>query len=144
MVMLHMLFYFQLANIIWGDAGESDDHTVPYPNENEKKPPATFGVNNKDWNQEVTDVKPTEQTASGAKIQFHGNKQEHSTNLDINEGLPGTGFSMGSWSDLSSSNAAKTNQDSMGTKISSNFIEIIEYDTSRCGTTARSSGSLLC
>lgn len=103
----------ELANIIWGDAGESDDHTVPYPNENEKKPPATFGVNNKDWNQEVTDVKPTEQTASGAKIQFHGNKQEHSTNLDINEGLPGTGFSMGSWSDLSSSNAAKTNQDSM-------------------------------
>ena len=22
---------FQLANIVWGEAGESDDHIVPYP-----------------------------------------------------------------------------------------------------------------
>lgn len=127
-VMFYILFYFQLANIIWGEAQESDDHTVPYPNENDKKPPATFGVNNKDWSQEVANVKPTVQTASGIEIQFHGNKQEHCTNLDINEGLAGTGFAMGSWSDLSSSNAAKTNQDSMGTEcqtVSLEFLNVI-------------------
>ena len=89
-------------------------------------------------------LSPIEQTASGAKPQFHGNKQEHGTNLDINEGLFGTGFAAGSWSDLSSS-AAKTNQDSTGTKkISYNFTEIIEYYSLRCGTTIGSSSSVLC
>lgn len=128
MVMFHhVLFYFQLTNIIWGEAGESDDHTVPYPDENDKKKSTIFGGSDKNWNQEVADVKHTEQRASGAKTQFHGSKQEHGTNLDINEGLSGTGFSM--WPDLSLSNAAKTNQDSTGTKILYNLIEIIEYYT---------------
>ena len=141
----HISLYFQLANIIWGEAGESDDHTVPYPNKNEKKIPAIFGVSNKDWNQEGAYVKPIEQTASGAKTLFHGNKQEHGTNLDINEGLSGTGFAAGSWSDLSSSSAVKTNQDSTGTKkILYNFTEIIEYYSLRCGTTIGSSSSVLC
>ena len=39
-----MMDCFQLANIIWGEGGESDDHIVPYPEVNEDV------SNKKEWN----------------------------------------------------------------------------------------------
>ena len=53
---------FQLANIVWGEAGESDDHIVPYPE-------ASEDLNDKkEWNQEASATKLIEQRRIEASI----------------------------------------------------------------------------
>ncbi|XP_073151377.1 protein LNK2-like isoform X2 [Henckelia pumila] len=52
----------ELTNIIWGEAGESDDHIVPYANQNEEKHLVLFGdLANKEINIETSGVGPIEQ-----------------------------------------------------------------------------------
>lgn len=107
----------ELTNIIWGEAGESEDHIVPYPEGNE------VCRNKRGLNQEAKTTKPTEQKTSGVKVDLYGRKLESSSNYTSNEGIPTSGFEMGSWPDLSSSNAAKPDQDSMGTEVSKSLAE---------------------
>ena len=56
----------QLANIIWGDATESDDHIVPFPEASEDL------CNKKEWNQEAAGVTLVEQKKPEAKIDIQG------------------------------------------------------------------------
>ncbi|KAH7548516.1 hypothetical protein JRO89_XS14G0145900 [Xanthoceras sorbifolium] len=120
MMMLDTI-YLQLTDIIWGEAGEADDHIVPYQEGNEN-----YG-NNKAWSQEPASIKPTERKATGAKIDFNGKKLESVSNFNSNERNSPSGFGMDSWSDLSLSNAAQADQDSMGTEVTDNVAEITKF-----------------
>ncbi|KAB2627428.1 hypothetical protein D8674_021046 [Pyrus ussuriensis x Pyrus communis] len=94
----------ELANIIWGEAGESDDHIVPYNEASEDY------CNKKEWKQESHNMKPTEQKIHGSKIDLQDRKLESSSNFDMGEGISTSEFGMDSWPDLSLSNVAKSEQ----------------------------------
>ncbi|KAK9912890.1 hypothetical protein M0R45_036724 [Rubus argutus] len=97
----------ELANIIWGEACESDDHIVPYPE-------ASDDYRDKmDHNQESDTIKPTEQKTPGAKIELHGREPESSSNFETGEGISTSGFGTDSWPDLSLSSFEKTEQHCM-------------------------------
>lgn len=115
---------FQLANIIWGEADESGDHIVPYPE-------ASENYRKKEWTQEAATNKPTEQRTARAKTDLHGIKLESSSNLETNGEISTSGFGLDSWPDLSLSNTVKAEPDSMGTGVSNNLTEISTYNSTR-------------
>lgn len=115
----------ELSNILWGEGAESGDHIVPYPEASEDY------HNKKQWKQDAANIKPTEQRTAGSKIDLYGRKLESSSDLDTNEDLTASGFGMDSWPDLSLSNAAKTDPDSMGTEVSNDLTESSKYNSSR-------------
>ncbi|KAL3622608.1 hypothetical protein CASFOL_034019 [Castilleja foliolosa] len=107
----------ELTNIIWGEAGENDDHIVPY-DKIELKPPVLYGD-------------PTKKEASHHSLEQKKRtvKTEHATKLESNPkhdtGEPPVGLGGDLWPDghePSSSNAAKADQDSTSdiTKIFKN------------------------
>jgi hypothetical protein len=100
---------------------------VPYPDASEDY------RNKKEWNQDAANIKPTEQRKAGSKIGLHGRKLESSSDLDTNEDITASGFGMDSWPDFSLSNAAKTDQDSMGTEVSNDLTESGKYNSRRSG-----------
>ncbi|CAK9145465.1 unnamed protein product [Ilex paraguariensis] len=123
-----------LTNRKWGEGGESDDHIVPYPDGSEEKSHGLYrDLISKEWNQEAADIKHAERKKSAAKNESHGGKLEGNSQKRTNEGLHTTGFGMDIWPDLSLSNTAKTDQDSMDTEASNNLIEISQYDSSTGG-----------
>ncbi|KAI4323523.1 hypothetical protein L6164_023120 [Bauhinia variegata] len=115
----------ELANIIWGEAGDSDDHIVPCPEASEDL------KNKKEWNQEAAGNKLTEHKKQEAKTDFHGRKTESSSNLNNSGGISASGFGANSWTDLSLSNAVKTDQGSLGKEVTKNLYEICEYSSPR-------------
>ncbi|XP_054792341.1 protein LNK2-like isoform X2 [Prosopis cineraria] len=115
----------ELANIIWGEAGASDDHIVPYP-----EVTADLG-NKKEWNLEATSIKLTEQKRPEVKIDVHCRKPGSTSKLDSSGGLSASGYDTNSWPDLSLSTAAETGQGSLGTEVSKTFSEIRTFNSSR-------------
>ncbi|KAL3599648.1 hypothetical protein D5086_007566 [Populus alba] len=115
---------FQLTNIIWGEAEDSDDHIVPYPEASEDY------CKKKESSEEASTIKSSEQKAPGAKVDTDGRKLESISNVDTSEGTSSLGLDMDRWPNLSSRNAAKTEQDSLETSISNNLTEITKLDSS--------------
>ncbi|KAH8512682.1 hypothetical protein H0E87_006102 [Populus deltoides] len=115
---------FQLTNIIWGEAEDSDDHIVPYPEASEDY------CKKKESSEEASTIKSSEQKAPGAKVDTDGRKLESISNVDTSEGNSSLGLDMDRWPDLSSPNAAKTEQDSLETSISNHLTEITKLDSS--------------
>ncbi|KAG6677095.1 hypothetical protein I3842_14G008600 [Carya illinoinensis] len=103
-------------DMIWGEGGESGDHIVPYPEASQDY------HDKKVCNQQAADIKPSEQRTAGATIALHGRRLESGSDLDTNANNASV-FSADSWPDLSLSNAAKTDQDSMGAEVSNNLID---------------------
>ncbi|KAH1210665.1 Protein LNK2 [Glycine max] len=98
----------ELANIVWGEVGEGDDHIVPYPE-------ASEDLNDKkEWSQEASATKLIDQKRIEAKTDFHQGKLGSSSKLDIIEGQSASESGTNSWPDLSLSTAAKTDQGSLG------------------------------
>lgn len=118
---------FQLTNIIWGEAGESDDHIVPYNDQIEEKPSNLFGDHpKKETKQQTSNTSPPEKKNPPTKAE-HG--VELDTNSKYDSGEPATGFDHTSWSDgpdPSSSNVSKAEQDSAGATISKNITKSSE------------------
>ncbi|RYR32404.1 hypothetical protein Ahy_A10g046978 isoform A [Arachis hypogaea] len=114
----------ELANIIWGEAGENDDHIVPYPEGNEDL------SNKKEWNQEAG-TKLNEQKKPEDKTNFHERKIGSSSNHDTGGGLSGSGYGKDSWPDLSLSTVDKIDQGSLGTEVSKNLSELGKFSSSR-------------
>ncbi|KAJ6694762.1 PROTEIN LNK1 [Salix koriyanagi] len=115
---------FQLTNIIWGEADDCDDHIVPYPKASEDY------CKKKESSEEASTIKSSEQKAPGAKVDIEGRELESISNVDTIEGTSALGLDMDRWPDFSSSNAAKTEQDSLATSISNNLTDITELDSS--------------
>lgn len=113
----------ELDNIVWDEAGESDDHIVPYQEGSEAY------RSKKEWNQETANVKPTEQKAAVAKTDLPGGKLGSCSSLNIDGGFSTSSTGIGSWPKLSLSNAAKAEQDSLGTEDSNNMAEVTKYSS---------------
>ncbi|XP_051152345.1 protein LNK2 isoform X2 [Andrographis paniculata] len=122
----------ELTNIIWGEAGESDDHIVPYPDQIEEKQPALFGeLSKKETNQQLSNNSPTELKKPLVKSE-PGVEVNEKSKYDISK--PATGFGVDSWPDgpaPSSSNATKGDLESTGMTVSSNIIKSSKYGSSR-------------
>ena len=119
---------FQLSNIIWGEAGEGEDHIVPYPDANEEKSLGSYGdCIKKEKNQEAVDVKTAEQKKPATQSDLHGLTLQSSSQYDTNEDLPAMEFGVDSWPDLSLPGAAKANEDTMGTETSNNVTDICKH-----------------
>ncbi|XP_047178020.1 protein LNK2 [Vigna umbellata] len=116
----------ELANIIWGEGGESDDHIVPYPEINKDV------SNKKEFNQEASTTKLTELKRPEAKSDFYERKLGSSSNLDNSVELPVSGYGTDAWPDLSLSSSAKIDQGTLGTEVSKNFRELGKF-SSRIG-----------
>ncbi|RDX69660.1 Protein LNK2 [Mucuna pruriens] len=107
----------EFANIVWGEAGGSDEHIVPYPEASEDL------HDKKEWNQESSATKLIEQKRIEAKTGFHQGKLGSSSKLDIIEGQSAPESGTNSWPDLSLSSAAKIDQGSLGAEVSKNLEE---------------------
>ena len=59
MVIWTLLSCFQLTDIVWGEAGETDDHIVPCQERSENYP------SKKEWSQETTTKKSIETKKPG-------------------------------------------------------------------------------
>ncbi|WVZ01817.1 hypothetical protein V8G54_022623 [Vigna mungo] len=105
----------ELANIVWGEAGESDDHIVPYEEASEDLRAE------KKWNQEASPSKLIEQKRTETKTDFYPEKLGSSSKFDIVEGQSASESGTNSWPDLSLSSAAKTDQGSWGAEVSKNL-----------------------
>lgn len=110
----------ELTDIIWDEAGEGDDHIVPYPDASEAKK----------WSQEANNSKSNEQKAPGTKADIIGRKLGDSLNFDSSEGPSASGFDIDSWPNLSLSTTSKVDQDSLDTSLSNNLTEIAKFDSS--------------
>ncbi|KAG8363698.1 hypothetical protein BUALT_Bualt19G0049500 [Buddleja alternifolia] len=114
----------KLTNIIWGEAGECDDHIVPYPEQVEERPPLLFGdPTKKETNRETANVSPVERKKPIIKSE-HGVKLNNNSKYD--PGDPATGLALSSWPDETNPSlldAAKADQDSMGNAASNNITK---------------------
>ncbi|KAG9150678.1 hypothetical protein Leryth_008140 [Lithospermum erythrorhizon] len=120
----------EITNIIWGEARESDDHIVPYPDANEEKHSNSFGdQTKKGWDEEAHSIKPD--GADFREPELKGNpKYEEDECLEDGLGLE-------SRPSASISNSTKTEQDSTRMGASSNLTEIPECNASKRGETSR-------
>ncbi|KAL2491744.1 dentin sialophosphoprotein-related [Abeliophyllum distichum] len=110
-------------NIIWGEAGESDDHIVPYPDQIKEKPPILFrDYSKKESNQEISVVTPLEKKKRTIRTE-HETELECSSKYDT--GDPATGFG------LPLLNAGKEDHDSMGPLASNKMSEISKSYSSK-------------
>jgi len=125
-----MMDCFQLANIIWGEGDESDDHIVPYPEVNEDV------SNKKEFNQEASMTKLTELKRPEDKTDIHERKLGISSKLDNSVEIPVLGYGTHAWADLSLSSSAKIDQGSLGTEVSKNLRELDKFSSSRIGKIA--------
>lgn len=121
------LIFLQLTNIIWGEAGENDDHIVPFQEGNENY------RSKKEWSQEGSSIKPTERKTQGVKIDYNDKKLENISNTNSNERTSVSGFSLDSWPDLSLSNDAKADKDTSGTDATENVADITKFDLTSNG-----------
>ncbi|XP_061352881.1 protein LNK2-like isoform X2 [Gastrolobium bilobum] len=117
----------ELANIIWGEEGDNDDHIVPYLKASEDL------SNKKEWNQEAATTKLNELKRSEAKTDFDERKLGSSSNLNNSGRLSAIGYGTNSWPDLSLSSAAKIDHGSRGTEESKFFSELSKFSSSRGG-----------
>ncbi|PHT60258.1 hypothetical protein CQW23_02621 [Capsicum baccatum] len=111
----------ELTDIIWGETGESDDHIVPHPDGSEGKAPS-YGDNiKKEWAVEASNIKPTDQKKSTTKTDLSNIKLDGSSKHD----------SGGASTDLSLTNATKSNQYSLGAEASNNLTEVPKHECLR-------------
>jgi len=115
---------FQLANIIWDEGGEGDDHIVPSPEASEDL------KNKKEVNQEPAVCKLNKRKQPETKTDFD-EKLGSSSNLDNNGRQFASGYVANSCSDLSLSSAAKIDQDSLSTELSKYQGELSKLGASR-------------
>ncbi|XP_008446936.2 protein LNK2 isoform X2 [Cucumis melo] len=109
---------FMLANIIWGEAADSDDHIVPYREAGENY------YDKKEWNQDTLYTKLMEQKSPGDN---HGRKLETSPGNE--EGTSASNLSNDPVADISLSKPSRIDQDSKGTEVSHELIGNREYNS---------------
>lgn len=121
----------QLTDIIWSDTGQSDDHTVPYPDRSEEEAPAYKDNIKKEWDVEASSFKPTDQKKPTTKTDLSDFKLDGSSKHDTGGATITAGYRGESSADLSLTNATKSNQDSLGAKASNNLTEVSKQECFR-------------
>ncbi|XP_019248611.1 PREDICTED: protein LNK2 isoform X4 [Nicotiana attenuata] len=97
----------ELTDIIWSDTGQSDDHTVPYPDGSEEEAPAYKDNIKKEWDVEASSFKPTDQKKPTTKTDLSDIKLDGSSKHDTGGATITAGYRGESSSDLSLTNATK-------------------------------------
>ncbi|XP_070012740.1 protein LNK2 isoform X3 [Nicotiana tabacum] len=121
----------ELTDIIWSDTGQSDDHTVPYPDRSEEEAPAYKDNIKKEWDVEASSFKPTDQKKPTTKTDLSDFKLDGSSKHDTGGATITAGYRGESSADLSLTNATKSNQDSLGAKASNNLTEVSKQECFR-------------
>ncbi|XP_049346004.1 protein LNK2 isoform X1 [Solanum verrucosum] len=121
----------ELNDIIWAETGESDDHIVPHPDGSEGKAPA-YGDNiKKKWDVEASNIKPTDQKKPTTKMDLSNIKLDGSSKHDTDGPTMKAGCRIELGTDLSLTNATKSNQDSSGAEAFNNLTEVPKYECLR-------------
>ncbi|XP_075094038.1 protein LNK2 isoform X6 [Nicotiana tabacum] len=97
----------ELTDIIWSDTGQSDDHTVPYPDGSEKEAPAYKDNIKKEWDVEASSFKPTDQKKPTTKTDLSNIKLDGSSKHDTGGAAITAGYRVESSADFSLTNATK-------------------------------------
>ncbi|XP_070012742.1 protein LNK2 isoform X5 [Nicotiana tabacum] len=97
----------ELTDIIWSDTGQSDDHTVPYPDRSEEEAPAYKDNIKKEWDVEASSFKPTDQKKPTTKTDLSDFKLDGSSKHDTGGATITAGYRGESSADLSLTNATK-------------------------------------
>lgn len=118
----------ELKNIIWDDSGETDSLIVPYQEGSENC------CSKKEWSQATTVIKPDEQKKPGDEVDLCERKLDGSSNFNTKGGIDTSGVGIGSWPELSLSNAAKTDQNSMGSEVSNSLVEVTKCSSENAET----------
>ncbi|PPS15195.1 hypothetical protein GOBAR_AA05393 [Gossypium barbadense] len=118
----------KLKNIIWDDSGETDSLIVPYQEGSENC------CSKKEWSQATTVIKPDEQKKPGDEVDLCERKLDGSSNFNTKGGIDTSGVGIGSWPELSLSNAAKTDQNSMGSEVSNSLVEVTKCSSENAET----------
>lgn len=101
----------EIANILWGENREADDHIVPYPEDIDKKVLSDFGDNDqKALIREDSESKAAEERISTSKLYIDGSKR------DKTDGLSASGAVVDSQLDLPSISASKTDDSGIAKK----------------------------
>ncbi|KAL4366773.1 hypothetical protein GQ457_05G021620 [Hibiscus cannabinus] len=124
----------ELTNIIWDEAGETDDHIVPYQEGSGTCRSKT------EWSQETATIKSSEEKTLGDKVDLHGRKLEGGSSFNANGGIATSGLSMGLWPELSLSSSAKTDKDSIDGKVSNSLAEVAKSSSNNGEMTELSKG----
>uniref|UniRef100_A0A0A0KV34 Protein LNK2 n=1 Tax=Cucumis sativus TaxID=3659 RepID=A0A0A0KV34_CUCSA len=109
----------ELANIIWGEAADTDDHIVPYREAGENY------YDKKEWNQDTLYTKLMEQKSPGTDN--HGRKLESSPGNE--GGTSASNLSNDPVADISLSKPSRIDQDSKGTEVSHELTGNREYNS---------------
>ncbi|KAJ8573645.1 hypothetical protein K7X08_010156 [Anisodus acutangulus] len=115
----------ELTDIIWGETGESDDHTVPYPDGSERN------KIKKECNVEASNIKPTDQKKPTTKTDLSNIKLDGSSKHDIGGATVTAGCRVELGADMSLTNATKSNEDSLGAEASNNLTEVPKHECPR-------------
>ncbi|KAI4339093.1 hypothetical protein MLD38_024069 [Melastoma candidum] len=110
-----------IANIIWGEAGDSGDHIVPYPNTGEEDGHKKFP------NQEPLDNKPAEHKLSGAKLHFQGIRPERSAASKKNGQSSASAVALWPNGNGATSEVAETGVSSLNDEMFSDSVLLSEY-----------------
>ncbi|XP_023532742.1 protein LNK2 isoform X2 [Cucurbita pepo subsp. pepo] len=114
----------ELANIIWGEAADSDDHIVPYREASENY------YDKKEWHQDTVCTKLMEQKSPGTNVDdTHGRKLESSPGNE--EGTSASNLDNDPLADISLSKPCRIDQDSNGTEVSHELTENSKYNSPR-------------
>ncbi|KAK8676094.1 hypothetical protein V6N13_034148 [Hibiscus sabdariffa] len=124
----------ELTNIIWDEAGETDDHIVPYQEGSGTCRSKT------EWSQETATIKSSEEKTLGDKVDLHGRKLEGGSSFNANGGIATSGLSMGLWPELSLSSSSKTDKDSIDGKVSNSLAEVAKSSSNNGEMTELSKG----
>ncbi|KAG7031936.1 Protein LNK2 [Cucurbita argyrosperma subsp. argyrosperma] len=117
-------FIPKLANIIWGEAADSDDHIVPYREASENY------YDKKEWHQDTVCTKLMEQKSPGTNVDdTHGSKLESSPGNE--EGTSASNLDNDPLADISLSKPCRIDQDSNGTEVSHELTENSKYNSPR-------------
>ncbi|XP_068661557.1 protein LNK2-like [Aristolochia californica] len=117
----------EIADIIWGEPGESDDHIVPYPKDHNENTSFSFGEIGKEQCIQDTNVisKSVEEKTLGVKNDLPDIKVETSP-ISASEVLSASGLGLGSLTDLPAS-SVDNNGGSKGTELS-NFTDVTNFN----------------
>ncbi|KAG9443689.1 hypothetical protein H6P81_015029 [Aristolochia fimbriata] len=117
----------EIADIIWGEPGESDDHIVPYPKDHNENTSFSFGdIGKEQCIQDISVIsKSGEEKTLGVKNDLPDTKVEASP-VKTNEELSTSGLGLDSWTDLPAS-TVDNNGGSIGTELS-NFTDMANFN----------------
>ncbi|KAK4787006.1 hypothetical protein SAY86_010839 [Trapa natans] len=111
----------EIANIIWDEDGEGDDHRVPLPGDG--KDSSDKSEQNQESAAKLTGVK-----APGVKRSFGNAKQESISTIDKKR-RRSSEVSMNSWPDLSTSSFTKNVQGALTSESTDDLSETAKYDS---------------